>query len=53
MGSRNKGESYFTLDKYECTWEDAFMDVDWKLLEDAKKGIHGDNFGDLRDMKFY
>jgi len=37
MGSKNKGESYFTLDKYECTWEDAFMDVDWKLLEDAKK----------------
>ena len=25
MGLKNKGEIYFTLDKYECYWEDAFM----------------------------
>ena len=36
MGSRNKGESYFTLDKFECYWEDAFMQIDWKNLDEAK-----------------
>ena len=36
MGSKNKGESYFTLDKYECYWEDAFMQIDWKNLDEAK-----------------
>ena len=37
MGSKNKDGIYFTLDKYECTWEDTFCNVEWKLLEDAKK----------------
>ena len=37
MGSKNKDASYFTLDKYECYWEDAFMQIDWKNLEDARK----------------
>ena len=37
MGSRNKEDIYFTLDKYECYWEDCFCNVEWKLLEDAKK----------------
>ena len=37
MGSRNKEDIYFTLDKYECYWEDAFMQIDWKNLEDARK----------------
>ena len=32
-----KDDIYFTLDKYECTWEDTFCNVEWKLLEDAKK----------------
>ena len=36
MGLRNKGESYFTLDKFECYWEDAFMQIDWKNLDEAK-----------------
>ena len=27
--------------------------ISYLLLEDAKKGVHGNNFGDLRDMKFY
>ena len=35
MGSKNKGDSYFTLDKYECYWEDAFMQIDWKNLDEA------------------
>ena len=36
MGSKNKDESYFTLDKFECYWEDAFMQIDWKNLDEAK-----------------
>ena len=31
-----KDESYFTLDKFECYWEDAFMQIDWKNLDEAK-----------------
>ena len=37
MATKNKDGIYFTLDKYECTWEDTFCNVEWKLLEDAKK----------------
>ena len=36
MVTKNKGESYFTLDKFECYWEDAFMQIDWKNLDEAK-----------------
>ena len=36
MVTKNKGESYFTLDKFECYWEDAYMQIDWKNLDEAK-----------------
>ena len=38
MGSKNKDESYFTLEKYECYWEDCVLHTnEWKDIEDAKK----------------
>jgi len=38
MGSKNKDGIYFTLDKYECYWEDATLhSAEWKDMEDAKK----------------
>ena len=34
--TKAKDESYFTLDKYECYWEDAYMEIDWKNIDEAK-----------------
>ena len=38
MATKNKDESYFTLEKYECYWEDCVLITnEWKDIEDAKK----------------
>jgi hypothetical protein len=38
MATKNKDESYFTLEKYEVYWEDCVLITnEWKDIEDAKK----------------
>ena len=36
MGSKNKDEIYHILDKYEVYWEDAYMEISWKNIDEAK-----------------
>ena len=35
MATKND-ESYFTLEKYECYWETAYMEISWKNIDEAK-----------------
>ena len=39
MATKND-TSYFTLEKYECYWEDSILITnEWKDIEDAKKNM--------------